>query len=155
MKSKFATRKESEPFEIESLFKSETDFSEYLTGEPQENESGMIFVHHTRNLKPWLYGLFHEHGIRNFLEKPNQNHLYQGSGLNSQVDLLNLKKLVNAFFVKYGRDDSGDGVFSLEDISAIKSDFWTGRKWISSKFKNPVMISYTVEEGVQLSIWQT
>ncbi|MUP44908.1 hypothetical protein E0K83_04000 [Gramella sp. BOM4] len=155
MKSNFTTRQESEPFEISPLFKPETEFSEYITGEPQENESGMTFVNHYRNLNPSMFGIFHGHTIKNFLERPNQNHFYEGRGLNSQADLVNLKKLVNAFFVKFGTDDNGLGGFSKEDILDIKEDFWVGRKWISSKHKHPAMISYTIEEGVQLTIWQT
>lgn len=145
----------SEPFNIEKVLHPEEEYYKYIPGELQKNESGLVYRDFEKNLKPWLYGLFHAHVIKDFQDIPNQNHIYKGSSLNTQVDLLNLKKLVNAFFVKYGKDDNDSGGFGIDDIQAIKEDFWTGRKWLSKKYKHPVMISYTIKEGVVLAVWKT
>ena len=148
---------EPEPISILEVLKPSKELPDesFIKGELQKNEAGDVFTDNEKNLHPTLYGLFHSYVIRDFKELPNQNHIYTGGGLNSEKQLRMLKTLVNAFFDEYAADDQGKGKLELEDITDIREDVWTGRNWFSPSKKYPAMISYSIQDGVQLSIWIT
>ena len=91
--------------------------------------------------------------IKTFEIKPaNRNFIFESK---KPLEIKKLKQLVNDFAKIYGNDDIGGGEFTKTDERDIKDKFWTGRNWLDSRHKHPVMISWYEDEGVGLTIFYT
>jgi len=48
-----------------------------------------------------------------------------------------------------------NGKFNNNDKIDFQEDYWSGRMWTGEKFKNPIMMNYDPETGLNLTFWIT
>lgn len=67
------------------------------------------------------------------------------------VTIEDLRKIINTFYVMYGEDDMGNGVFSQKDIDEYnyENPIWD-RRWSHAKVAAAV---YAEEYGVNMTVW--
>ena len=96
-------------------------------------------------------GVFSELTIYCFKGSNSKN--FKLSCYSYEFNKYDLPDIIEKVYSIYGKDDSGQGLYTRADSEAIDNDLWTGRSWDAEKHPVACSINYSEEEGLSLTLW--
>lgn len=155
----FKSEKPKKSLNIQDLFKLDIHLipndSFYEQGEPIEVDGKIVrtFSKVFIEEKDYECGLFDVIDVKTFQGLINRNLILTNESMVvGECEMKNINRLTDRLHQVYGTDDDGNKRFTNNDIQNIYSGYWH-RHW--SKNKNPAMLNFDINHGLNLTIWIT
>jgi hypothetical protein len=100
-----------------------------------------------------MFGIFSDISVITFNNLVGKNLIFHC--YTYEFDKYDLPDFIIKIYDVYGKDDSGNGLYTRNDSEEIENDTWLGRTWQNDKFPIACAINYFEEDGLTFTIWTT